>query len=511
MSNPLLEMYDGAVLADPIAFTLGPGETSAQVEVDFWNLRGDTGDTAPGLRLVLEANDGVNWVRSGLPILEQLWGTAKITGVINDGDPTFGPYSTGTRRLGTNNEFEFPDLPANCALSLAIQFFAPASITTAGVDFRLVPEWDQNTKGLADKIGTIGSGVVPTSRDIGKRRVLGARQMVTEGSDTSIVARGLPGRDGVEVVGLRSSHTFNQSDSAAAALAAGESYIVCISQDADSVVTATKGLKGVTPAQPAIPTDDDWLAWIEVLYDAGGTSIDGTNVDAASLKRGDYLVEAGVGLNVTINTGAGIGTTSHYFWDDSKISVGVTASVTNYIWKRPDGTGSATLTEVMPVDGCELLADVDCDGSSVTAVRNRQVRLWPAVVEVQLELKLGDVTATGALLAWTTAPFDLEMASLRLEAADNSGGAADAWIADVLTAAEGEPLSGTWATVFTNFATDDQRLTMAWDATVLAVETRYHEVRRVKRGQRIGVSIVDMPAGATLSDARVIVNARRYR
>jgi len=511
MSNPLLEMYSGAALTDPIAFTLGPGDLSTLIEVDFWNRKGGAGDTATGLRLVLEASDGANWVRSGLPILEQLWGTAKITAVINTGDPTFGPYSTGTRRLGTNNEFEFPDLPANCALSLAIQFFAPASITDAGIDFQLVPEWDQNAKGLADKIGIVGSGVVPTSRDIAKRCVLVGRNIVTDGSDTIIVDRGLTAREGVEVVGLQSSHVLNQNDGAAAALTAGQSYVACISQDADSVVTVTKGTKSATPSNPAIPSGDDWLAWITVPYDAGGSAIDGSNVDAASLRRGNYLVEAGSGLNVVINSGAGIGTTSHYMWDDSKVIVPVTASVTNYIWKRPDGSGDASLTEVMPVDGSILLAEADCDGSGVTAIRQRQVPLWSALTELPLVLELGDVSATGDLLAWTVAPFDLEMAEIGAEAADNSGGAADAWIFDVLIADEGEPLSGTWDSVFPSFATDDQRPTLAWDATVLSAKTVYHEVRRVKRGQRIGASVVDIPAGGTLADARIVVNVRRYR
>lgn len=513
MSNPLLEIYNGAVLAAPISFTLGPGGTSSVYSRSLWNLRDAAGDTALGLSLVLEALDAGQWKRSGVPVLDQLWGTIKVTSVTNDGDPTFGPFSSGTRRLGANNEFELPNLPNDCAINFDLQFFGPATISTAALEVRLVPRWDENSIGLASKIGHIGNGVVPATRDLSKRRVLVGRNIITAGTDSITVERGVTARDGVEIGSVRSAHTLNQNDSVPSALTAGQSYIACLSQTATGTITVTKGLRGATPAKPAIPAGEDWIAWVTVSYEAGGTSIiEDADVDQASLLRGDYIVTAGSGLAVKINTGAAIGTTSNYVWNDSPITLGgLTASDTNYIWLLPNGTGcSATLTEVAPMDGAELLAEADTNGSAVTAIRDRRAFLSAAIDELPLELREASVSATGTGLDYVVVPFDGYISRVRMEAWSISGGASGSYVVDINTIAEGSnPTTAT--TIFTGQGTDDRRVSIAYNATDLHDEEIYHEVRYVKKGQRISFDVDAIPAGGTATDVRVIVYLRRSR
>jgi hypothetical protein len=504
----------GGALAAAITTSLGPGDTSAVYSRTLANDYGgaQSAGAMTGVRLVLEVKVAGVWVTSGHPLLDDKWASMRITSVEDDGDATFGPYSTGSRRIGTSADFEVPDIPEDCGLNFDIQFFAPSDITTAAVEWRLVPLWDQNAVGVGAKVGLVaGSAVVPGQRDAAIRRVVTGMEIVTSGTDVVIVERGQLDYDGVRAGRVRSSHTLNQNDVVPSALTAGQSYIAALTSSAAGVVTATKGTRATVPVAPALPANSIFLRYVTVVYEVGGTSIiDATDLSGTFI-RGDYMVEAGSGLAVLIHSGRAIYDTSNFGFHDIRSTLAVTASITNYVWARPDGTFSASATEVAPITGAQLLAEADADGSAVTAVRDRRAYLSRAWSDIPLELGTPTVSATGTVIDWFVVPHDCEITRVRLEAGAVSGGASGSYVIDVNTAPEGEPKAGTWTTIYTGQGSDDRRPSIAWNATVLADKEEFHEVRRVRRGTRIGFDVDAIPAGGTATDMRVIVYLTPYR
>ena len=507
------ESWGGAAAA-AVSTTLGPGDTisySRTLANDY--LSAQSAGAMTGVRLALEVKIAGVWRRSGHPALDDGWASFRIASVENAGDATFGPYSTGAKRIGTYADFETRDIPENCGLNFTIQWDAPSDIPTTAFEWRLVPLWDQNSVATGAKVGEArGGGVLPGWRDESIRKVVTGREIITAGTDAIIVERGTWDYDGARGTTVRSSHTLNQNDSVPSALTAGQSYIATISQDSTGAVTVTKGTRAVSPTAPAVPTNHIFLRYITVDYQVGGTSIINDADLSGTFIRGDYYVEAGTGLSVEIHAGRALYATSSWSFHDIVSVCGVTASITNYVWARPDGTFSATATEAPPIAGAELLCEADADGSAVTAVRRRASALGIPVDVIPIELRLGNVSATGTFLEFCEMPFDWELLSVKFLAKSLSGGAANSYKIDVNTAAEGEPSGGTHTTIYTGQGgSDDRRPAIAYNATMLSVEEQFHEVRRGNRGARISVDVDAIPAGGTLTDARVVLNVRRYR
>jgi len=513
-----LEIYDGASLAGPLTITgLGPGDTSATESLTLWNDKGGAhgADTSRGLRLVAAAYNSVlgAWVRSGLNILDQGWIQCRITGTVNTEDPTFPAFTTSTRRIGANMEIELDDLPPNCGYNFDFSIFAPASIDTAATLVQIIAIDQENSFALAHSVGRMGSGILPEWRDASRRRIVTGATITASGAASVVVSESLQDYDGARVASIESTHTLNQNDGAAAALAAGQSYIAVISINAAGARTATKGVKGTSPTAPATPAAEIYVGEVTVDHQVGGTSIiDQADVDQGALIRGDYYLEAGSGLVLNIHSGRGISSTSQYQRHGIISTLSLTASDTSYIWLRPDGNFEDNVTGIAPDEGAHLFAEVDCDGSAITAIRDRRsylTRPWDLLV---LDLRLGTVSGTSsAPLDFGIAPDDAEIDELRFEGTAVSGGGADTYICEVATAPEGEPAAGTWTTIFTSSGTQDLRPTIAYNATVLAASAKFHEVRRVTKGQRIGAWVPAIPAGGTLTGARCFVLLRRYR
>jgi len=515
-----LQVFDGSALADPIVVSLGPGDTSATYSRQVWNDKAgaEGADTAAGLRIVLEAYNAVlgSWVRRGMPILDELWCSLRITSVTNTGDATFGPYSTGTKRIGANCEFETPDLPANCAFNVALSVFGPATIDTTAIELRLVAVDAENSKGLADKTGLLGSGILPGWRDAALRKIVTGFRVTASGTASVSVSAGIVDFDGVRACGIVSSHTLNQNDSAAAALALGQSYKVTISVDASGVVTATKGTKAVSPTAPAVPTDEIFVAYVTVDYQGGGTSvIDQADVDDASAVHCDYDVLAGAGLTVEIHSGSGVSTTSHYQFHGVVNVLSLAASDTSYIWRRPDGTFEDELLGVAPEDGSELLAEVDTDGSGVTAIRDRRVYLTAPLTDYMIALrKSGAINATATYCDWSALPFDAELVDVTLEVGDKGTSASGSFQVDVNTIPAGtSSTSGTRTTIYTSQGTENHLPTVAYNAAVARDVSYFHEVRRFSAGTRFSFDVDAVPGTISVNptDLYVYLRFRRYR
>lgn len=513
-----LEFYasDDVTPAAPLALSLGAGEASATTEYHLWNdIGGAQGaDAAVNPRIKIEVYTGTQWVDYGEPMADGLWARATPIGVVNTGDPTF-TYSAGTEALGNDHELVLPDLPANCAFKIEFSWRVPGTAADNSVSFRLVAVDDGSSIAIGAEIGIAGGhGVVPDYRDVGLRRIMAGRTAVVAGTDSVTVERGHVAYDGTLVCSVRTAHTLNQTASDGA-LAAGQKYIGRISQNSAGTVTATKGAKSATPAAPALPANDVLLFDVTIDYQVGGTSvIDSGDVSYAGVIRGGYEVTDAGGLAVAIGAGGAITSTDQVTFRGSSSTLAVDASDTSYIWVLPDGTFSASLTDVAPEIGSEKLAEVVTGAGSVTSIAD--VRSWLDLhVDVfAVELRKAAVAATGTALDWAVLPIEAELHQVRLEAGAITGGASGAYTFDVSSAAAGTPSAGAFTTIYTSQGTDDRRPSIAFDATSLTDSEIYHEVRRFAAGTRFRLDCDVIPAGGaapTATDVRVTLLFRRYR
>lgn len=509
----LYESDDTTPFAD-LTFTLNAGASSSVYTFHLWNdIGGALGaDTLSGARLKAFVYDGADWVDFGEPALDQQWGRFTLVGYDNTGDPTFVPDLTGTYPIGTNQQPLLPDIPQDCAIYGTIQWKAPgdASGNTVSVKIRVV--FDEASAPVAPKLGFLsGDGVIPEARR-NARRVIYGGGITTDGSDTIVVDPMLLAYDGAVVCQLEQSHALNQNDGAASALASGESYIAVISADSSAVTTATKGNKSSsTPTPPAVPTDEVFIRYVTVTYEAGGTSVIEAADLSGSFSRGEFLVEAGSGLNVTIGVGTGLSSTDLYQFHSAASTVAVAASDTNYIWKHPDGTFSANVTGIIPVIGSTLLAEADTDGSGVTAIRDRRPLIDLALYDFEMRLDLGTVTGTGTHLDYGVLPGDMDLVRWRLEGKTNTAGSSGSYDFDVNYLAEGAPITGTPSSIFTS-QDATYMPTLAYNASDLSVSGFLHEVRRFTAGARFSADCDAVPAGSpSLAGARIYLYFRRYR
>ena len=172
--------------------------------------------------------------------------------------------------------------------------------------------------------------------------------------------------------------TLDQTDSASATLASGESYIACISQSASSLVpTVTKGTKAMSPTRPSPPSGELVLAWITVSYQAGGTSvIAGADIDR-DLTFGRYRVTAPAsGLTAIVHAGNAI------IGDFAQIrtvrgAVSLVASASNRIWLEDSGIITVTQDDTPPSAGALCLAIAITNATDITTLTDTRPFLVP--------------------------------------------------------------------------------------------------------------------------------------
>lgn len=514
------EIYEsgGASLALPWNLTQGEGTTSATKTYEVWNDKGGThgdAETLEGASLKVTVDDGVLVLDNGVPLLDDLMLRGTVTGVIKTGDPTMPDYISGTVPMGTGQRLLLPDIPKNCAVIVTLKFQIPAGVSPDAVDFSIIPVFDEFSAPIGGSVGELfGSGVIPGYREPGRRRIVRGRNIIADGTANVIVERGTVDYDGTRSYEPRTTHTLNQNDSVPSALTAGQKYIAVFSQQADGDVTVTKGTRGASPSAPAIPADEVYLGQVEVLYQAGGTSaIVQGDVDNAPV-RGDFFLEADTGLAVRIGAGVGVSSTDLKQSHENYTVLAVAASSTNRIWRLPDGSFSASTSDTPPVAGADLLGNAVTDGSGITSVEDRRIYAdAPMTQRILLLRKDGEVTATGVDLEWDSLQGDLELHRVALEAEAMGNGTGGSLKIDITSRPSGTPLTTAGTSIYTSSGSDDQRPTLAYNATNLRAEVENHDVRRFTTGTRFALDVVGLPTGATVypSDIRAYLIFRRYR
>ena len=327
---------DDVTPAAPIDLTganaIAGGASSAVLEYHVWNdlggIHGGGADTirTPGLRIT--ASNGVDYVATGEPLVDDWWALATVTGVIKTGDPTMPDYVSASKPIGAFADLDLPDIPPNCAVKVTLVFRAPGLAADVTQNFHIGLVYNEPSEPLTKRIAVpVGGGVIPGHRLPELWQIARGLTLSADGTAVVTVARGAD-----DYYGLRRNHvaqtgTLNQN-AADGALGVGESYIARVSLNAAGTAVYTKGNKGGAPTAPALPASSLHLGLVTVDYDAGGTSvIDTADLDMTGTRRGDYQVAAGAGLSVDITPGYAMADSDRTMRSGATINVPVDASI----------------------------------------------------------------------------------------------------------------------------------------------------------------------------------------
>ena len=149
--------------------------------------------------------------------------------------------------------------------------------------------------------------------------------------------------------------------------------------------------------KPAIATDEILLAWVQRDDTATIVTADISNTWTAGLFSVTYS-----GLTATVNPGPYAIVDDSLVYQSGSQNATLGTSVTNYLWLLPSGSLEVTTTDVPTTQVKALiLAELDTDGSGVTAFRDRRVISGAHAHATHFELR-GDLDTT--TYAYATLP-----------------------------------------------------------------------------------------------------------
>lgn len=507
----------------PLTFTLQGGESSDPIEIHIANDLDDTlpgTTTATGYRFGVRVLEGGVPVTYGVPLLDELWARGQVDGVVNPGGVEMADQFTGVLPLGTGSQIPLEPIPPGTARVLTFQLFAPgdADSQTYVIEFDVFA--GETSWPLSSGVTALtGSGVLPSERR-GLLTLLRGSEIIADGTDTVVFDRGsLSNTDGRTVTFLRTDETFTLADSEAVNLGAGESYIVTVSRaPSTGAAVFTKGPKAETVERPETPAGNLYVGRLIVRSDDGvAVTVEQADVSQADVVYGDFHARPGVGLSVIIGSGQGITGTDLRQHVPEEAIVGVTASASTFIWRIAAGTYVTTAAEVAPELGADLLFEAEADAGAVTAIIDRRHPLHRALVMDRIEATwrgvLSELAEPSLGLGWAVNYLDdaeIEGFELNLTGTDESwtGGEikADArlFAAGVAIPFPAGGAGAGGASIFVSAGTDDQRPTVAFDATDLRALSTYHETRLIPRGARVLFDLVTTMAGPGAEDEQEV-------
>lgn len=498
---------DDTTLLDGISLTgIEAGADSDTITVHVWNSKGDdTGPDAENVLLVMrtaDPDDSTRLLAAGVAPQDEQWGRLRIVGYDNGGEATWSVANTDWQTIGSYAGLLIGEIPADCAVYVEFLIHAPSNADEAPWTWSLLPVYSEYSQPAHPALTRVERGILTGVGDFGRSGLIAGLGVTVSGSPDDEVhsAAGFGLAGGVLYGDIARDHTLNQNDSAAAALASGQHYWAVITRSATGAATATKGLKGTTPAKPAIPTGHKFVKYVRVDYQVGGTSvIEAADLDGTTVYD-RYMATDGGGLNLTIHAGQALGGGTWRFAHGTQ-TLPLTDATTNYVWQLASGLFDATTDNEPPEDtAIGPLWEVVTAAGAITTITDRRYYAGRTTrIDLFGMLPGGDDAEIDS--AVVTEECFLEW-PVRVKASDGgSGASAGETTFDV-------KVNGT--TIYTDHATDDQRPTVAYDATgddLLAV-AGYHQVTRLHAGDVIALYVASHPTGGSPVRAKATFSVR---
>lgn len=497
MSIEIYEDDDTTLVEDLVIPNVEAGADSDEVELHVWNNIGNgAGQARRNVRLIFQVEDpgaaGV-YVSTGFPPVDELWVRAKVSGYDNTGDSSWSIQNTDWMPYGAFASMLLnTTIPANCAVYVKVKLRPPSGVSELTWRHAISVAADDHSAAVPAQLTDVDRGIFHGVGNYAESHLVRGGEVTATGTPdefvnvaaAQVVYRG-------RLYGfVATAIELDQNDGSAAALTAPESYYAAISCNATGW-HETKGTKAVSPTRPEIPAGEipAPTPYVLVQYQAGTSVIETADLEGEGY-YGRFSCVPGTGRQVKIHPHAlgAIGGGTWRFATDVQPVDALTASDTSYIWQLANGTFDDTITEEPPeTTAIGPLFEVDCDGSTVTAIRDRR----PYAGKTK-ELVLKGAYPTASLPAFVD---DLVVEDERLfievvavRASDGGGGASGQSKFDV-------QINGT--TIYTSSGTDDQRPVIAYNATGddLVHRTGIHELTELRRGDVVSFHTVEDPTG----------------
>ncbi|MDQ6892198.1 MAG: hypothetical protein M3167_06280 [Acidobacteriota bacterium] len=364
-----------------LSFTATRGAASAHQAVLVKNL-GVAAVTGLLAHMYAEKTPGSGtYATQGNPVVDELQGRMQITGIDSSATPgqTFVPGQTQV--LGYLADGVLPSILPGDSVTLDL-WIEQNSASAGGGAVNVKFEFAGNSAAVPLPPGvSVGGRGINDGKNQPRSFLISGRAATPTGTpDNQVhVALGAWLFAGVEYSDVAEALTFNQNDSAVVALGVGEAYGAVISQGATLVPTITKGVKAAAGAiiYPAPPSGELILAYVKVLYGAGGTVISGAELTNTTLVYGRFLGVAAAGLNFDVHPGEAFLADFRQIHGQKDTVVLVNAAV-NRVWLTPAGALVVTQTAVQPVAGALLLWTVTTAGGAITVVTDNRVYVGSA-------------------------------------------------------------------------------------------------------------------------------------
>ena len=473
------------------------GQDSGIVPFAIQNAGPDVVDVADVL-VVLQVLDPTTgqWVSSGVPPADELWGRLRLTGQ----DATLAP----------GQFLEITDwLPVGAWRSLPIRMLLSGGIRHG--EFKLRPPATAASLTWSFRLAVLAAehaypvppgtrqGILTGLGDRGHSTLLKGFQVTTSvpPDDQVHIAAGHLIYRGDLVGHVATTLALSQEDADATPLAPGTSYLAVLSIGPTGL-TITKGQQAPVPFRPPAPPWEPVLAVLAVHYQSSGTTeIDSTHfTDLRLFDR--YQAEPGTGLHLRLHPGRAIaGGTLRYHSTPTDLLL--PPNQTTHLWQRANGAWELTTPTAPPPETTALgpLWLATTDAATVIALQDRRAYAADAVV---LHLRGPLPSTPGPIADLLILQDGLILEDVLYRLSDSGGGESGQTQLDL-------HLDGT--TLYPSHAQDDHRPTWPHDAADLIHQGTIHEITDLSSGQRIELVSLDHPTNGIPAWAEAYLLCRR--
>ena len=503
MAAPKLRFYDSGDVAEASTLTFAPtaGTPTAAQELHLWNDEDGTAgsDTATEVRITaLARTQGDTNYTQNDEVLTSGWLEVRAIGANGTG---ISVQTTSWQRIGNGRYLYLLDIPAECNRELEFRLNVPASAGSVTKEIKIRAVASKLSVTLSE--GFMESGAQGVYSGLGDELFSGILQ------GGVVTATGTPDDDinianliwihkGIGYCKLAHAVTLNGDDGSSVALSSGESYWATISCGASGTLTVTKSDLGTSPLaanlREPVPDGEVLLCYVEREFDA-------------TIEQGDIYEEdriyyrfayADDGLDVTIYPGIAI-------VGDEKVSLSRPSTITladdddSYVWLNPDGTLTAELAGVPPQDHSLLLWLFTAASGSVTVAVDRRTYIGRRLHVVQMfipgTLSVSD-KAYGMFPSMSRGRIrPVNGVTFGVSATGTTSGATTA------TISKAEQGATSFTSLFTSSGSNDQRPSVAYNATSLVDFDALPEVLEVGPMAMFELNIAAIPGGSDSANA----------
>jgi hypothetical protein len=369
--------YDSAddPITAAIALSAEQGTTGAAVELRAWNNRGGVGASTRS-DLYLEALEVVADVplSSGTEALDQHHVEARVVEGLNQ----VAPPSAWTR-IGTARFLPVPSLANDTGVKFEVRLSPPAHATSTQVTVRFhLIERSQRPipTGITQAAGAgiyhgLGDGAYSAIASFGGLAENGTPDNQVTVGDLRWIYQGRP------YALLAHLTAFDDLDSAAEALTAGQGYIA-VGTAADGVLNWTKGLRSASPTAPTAPAGELLIGEVLVEFDATINTADLTE----QWLMGFFGFKGSSALSATFGAGDAV-LADRLVHRDGEQSITLADDDESAVYLMPDGSLAATVDGTRPDVAAEYLADVTAASGAISdadVVDRRRLTPGPQVI-----------------------------------------------------------------------------------------------------------------------------------